>query len=181
MKLGRDEFERLALEQIDLLYRVARRLTRNQDQAADLVQETFLRALRGRDTFDFQEHGIRPWLVRIMQNLHFSRSDREKRQPVSLENAPLEAAGKEGSRETSAPSPVGWDGMDERLVRALHDLPGDYQSVLLLWAVEEFSYKEIAESLEIPIGTVMSRLYRARQRLGEALHDFAVDEGVIRE
>jgi RNA polymerase sigma-70 factor (ECF subfamily) len=181
MKLPRDQFEKLAIEQLDLLYRVARRLTHSADQAGDLVQDTFLRAIRAYQSFDLQEHGIRPWLVRIMQNLHFSRSTREKRQPVSMENGPLESARQGGAPDAAAFQPSGWDGMDERLVRALKELPEDYRTVLVLWAVEEFSYKEIAESLDIPMGTVMSRLYRARQRLGELLHDFAVQEGVIRE
>jgi RNA polymerase sigma-70 factor (ECF subfamily) len=181
MKLSRDEFERLALEQVDVLYRVARRLTSHADQVADLVQETYLRALRAANTFDMQEHGIRPWLVRILQNVHFSRAVRDKRQPTSIETAPLES-GRQDSRSDPYPAgSAGWDGMDERLVRALNDLPVEYRVVLLLWSVEEFSYKEIAESLEIPIGTVMSRLYRARQQLGEKLHGFAIEEGVIRE
>ncbi len=180
MKLPRDQFEKLALEQLDVLYRVARRLTRSADQAADLVQETFLRALKAHNTFDLQEHGIRPWLVRIMHNLHFSRSDREKKQPVSIDSAPLEAAS--ASRdERFAFKPAGFEGMDERLVKALTQLPEEYQVVLLLWAVEEFSYKDIADSLDVPMGTVMSRLHRARQKLTQVLHDFAIEEGVIRE
>lgn len=177
MKLERDQFEQLALEQLDLLYRVARRLTHNNDQAADLVQETFLRALNAYQTFDLQANGIRPWLVRVMQNLHFSRSGREKRQPVAMENEPLELAG--GVSEGFVAS--GWEGMDQRLVHALQALPQDYQVVLVLWAVEDFSYKEIAESLEIPIGTVMSRLHRARRLLGTSLRGFALEEGMIRE
>lgn len=180
MKLPRDQFEKLALEQLDVLYRVARRLTRSADQAADLVQETFLRALRAHNTFDLQEHGIRPWLVRIMHNLHFSRSDREKKQPVSIDTEPLDAASNSGD-ERFAFKPAGFEGMDERLVKALNQLPEEYQEVLLLWAVEEFSYKDIADSLDVPIGTVMSRLHRARQKLTQVLHDFAVEEGVIRE
>jgi len=180
MKLPREHFERLALEQLDLLYRVARRLTRKSDQASDLVQETYLRAIKSYQTFDLQEHGIRPWLVRIMHNLHFSRSDREKKQPVSMEGAPLEAL--------SPPAPIdhfasgqGFEGMDERLVKALKQLPEEYQTVLLLWAVEDFSYKDIADAVDVPIGTVMSRLHRARQKLTQTLHDLAVEEGVIRE
>jgi RNA polymerase sigma-70 factor (ECF subfamily) len=181
MKLPREQFEALALEQLDLLYRVARRLTRDGNEAGDLVQDTFLRALKAYQTFDLQEHGIRPWLLRIMQNLHFSRATREKRQPVSTETAALESGRREGTADPYAFQPAGWDGMDERLARALQELPSDYQTVMLLWAVEDLSYKEIAESMDIPIGTVMSRLYRARQRLGELLHDFAVEERVIRE
>lgn len=180
MKLPRDQFEKLAVEQLDLLYRVARRLTRHPDRASDLVQETFVRALKAHHTFDLQEHGIRPWLVRIMHNLHFTRLDREKRQPIAMESGPLEAAQQPGPSGT-IPFDAGREGMDERMVKALDQLPEDYQTVLLLWAVEEFSYKDIAESMDIPIGTVMSRLHRARQKLSGLLHDFAVQEGVIRE
>jgi len=181
MKLPREQFEALVLEQLDLLYRVARRLTRDGNEAGDLVQDTFLRALKAYQTFDLQDHGIRPWLLRIMQNLHFSRATREKRQPASTESAALESGTREGTADPYAFQPAGWDGMDERLSRALQELPSDYQTVMLLWAVEDFSYKEIAESMEIPIGTVMSRLHRARQRLAEMLRDFAVEERVIRE
>lgn len=181
MKLPRDQFEKLALEQLDMLYRVARRLTRRDDQAADLVQETFLRALRAYQTFDLQEHGIRPWLVRIMHNLHFSRVDREKKQPVAMDSAPLEAASPPAPAERFAFGANGFEGMDERLVKALNQVPEEYQVVLLLWAVEEFSYKDIADSLDVPIGTVMSRLHRARQKLSQLLRDYAIEEGVIRE
>jgi len=65
MKLPREQFEKLALEQLDMLYRVAKRLTRDGERAEDLVQETYLRALRAGDSFDLQEYGIRPWLIRI--------------------------------------------------------------------------------------------------------------------
>src|SRR5688572_12181250 len=83
------QFEKLALEQMDTLYRVARRLTRDAQRAEDLVQETYLRAFRAKGTFELKEYGIRPWLLRIMQNLHFSRSGRERRQPVTMEDGSL--------------------------------------------------------------------------------------------
>src|SRR6476620_3409823 len=86
------EFEKLALDQLDTLYRVARRLTRDGERANDLVQETYLRAFRAKDSFQLKEYGIRPWLLRIMQNLHFSRSGRERRQPIAMEDGGLEAA-----------------------------------------------------------------------------------------
>jgi RNA polymerase sigma-70 factor (ECF subfamily) len=182
MKLVRDEFERLALEHIDMLYRVARRLTRDQTRAEDLVQETYLRALRAGDDFELQEYGIRPWLVRIMHNLHYSRAERERRQPVTMEDAHLEAAGGGGGEERSASFEAGsLEGMDERLVKALHELPEEYQTVMLLWAVDEMSYKEIAHACHVPIGTVMSRLHRARQKLSDKLQEFARKEGIIRE
>lgn len=180
MKLVRDEFDRLALEHLDMLYRVARRLTHQPAAAEDLVQETYLRAFRARDDFQLQEFGIRPWLVRIMHNLHFSRSQREKRQPVAMEDSQLDAAG----FGESAPLPSGlasFEGMDQRLVHAIQELSVEYQTVLMLWAVEEFSYKEIADAVGVPIGTVMSRLHRARGRLSERLQDLARESGIIRE
>ena len=102
-----------------MLYRVARRLTREPSAAEDLVQETYVRALRGRDSFDLKSHGIRPWLVRIMHNLYVSRGERENRQPAALDQEQLEAAA------TSGADAVPWDlasvdGMDEHLVRAMN-------------------------------------------------------------
>src|SRR5580700_1906676 len=99
MTLDSNEFERLALEQSDMLYRIALRLTRDSERAQDLVQETYLRAIRGRKGFQLESFGIRPWLVRILQNLHFSRGARESREPAMLEDAQLELA----SSSDSAP------------------------------------------------------------------------------
>jgi RNA polymerase sigma-70 factor (ECF subfamily) len=180
MKLSPAEFEKLALEQIDMLYRIARRLTRDPGRAEDLVQETYLRALRGRDKFDLQQYGIRPWLLRIMHNQHVTRAERESRQPAAMEEEHLD-------KTSPAPidslplDPTSFEGMDEHLVKAIHQLPAEYQTVLILWAVDELSYKEIADALGVPIGTIMSRLHRARQKLSEQLRDYAVKEGIIRE
>ena len=181
MKLVRDEFEKLALEHIDMLYRIARRLTRDASRAEDLVQETYLRALRAGDDFDLQAYGIRPWLVRIMHNLHFSRAERERRQPVAVEDVHLESAGGAGAADSGPFAPGSFEGMDERLVHALNELPQEYQTVMLMWAVDELSYKEIAHACDVPIGTVMSRLHRARQKLSDKLQEFAKKEGIIRE
>jgi RNA polymerase sigma-70 factor, ECF subfamily len=181
MKLSQSDFERLAIEQMDMVYRVARRLSRDPTRAEDLVQETYLRALRSREGFDLQQFGIRPWLLRILYNLHLSRAQRDGRQPLAMDDEHLEMADAAHSASVLPIDPKSFDGMDEQLVRAIEDLPGEYQAVLLLWAIEEFSYKEIAESLAIPMGTVMSRLHRARQRLSEQLHDYAVEERIIRE
>ena len=176
-----DNFEKLALDQMDTLFRVARRLTRDGERANDLVQETYLRAFRAKASFQLKEYGIRPWLLRIMQNLHFSRSGRERRQPIAMEDGGLEAADLDALPETAGvPMPLDIEAMDEQLVRALEGLAVDYQIVLLMWAVDGLTYKEIAHTLDIPIGTVMSRLHRARQKLSEQLREYAVSEGVIR-
>jgi RNA polymerase sigma-70 factor (ECF subfamily) len=210
MKPTAEQFEKLALAELDTLYRVANRLTRNPERAGDLVQETYLRAFRSRDGFDLQEHGMRPWLLRILRNLHLSRAEREKRQPVAVDGealdslnaaGPVDNVGRTDGGNGSGRGPdaaaealdaaletgtTPWlglnpDHLDERLKRALENLQEEYQLVLLLWAVEELSYKEIAEVLDVPIGTVMSRLHRARQKLAAQLKEYAMEEGVIRE
>lgn len=170
------------MEHLDTLYRIARRLTRDPARAEDLVQETYLRALRARDTFHLEPFGMRPWLLRIMHNQHYSHAERERRQPMALDGEHLETASQ--SEHAHAPLPLSFasfDGMDERLVRALDALPVEYQVVLMLWAVDGLSYKEIAQAVGIPIGTVMSRLHRARQRLSDQLKTYARSEGIIRE
>lgn len=170
------------MEHLDLLYRVARRMTRDDGTAEDLVQETVLRALRSYQSFDLKEFGIRPWLLRILHNLHATRYQREKRQPMAMDDAKLESAAHSMDGQSGAHTGINlWDGMDEQLARAVTSLPEEYQSVMLLWAVEELSYKEIAESLDVPLGTVMSRLFRARKKLSEQLHDFAVEQGILHE
>jgi RNA polymerase sigma-70 factor (ECF subfamily) len=180
MTLPREQFETLALEQIDTLHRMARRLTRDGNKADDLVQDTYARALRSRDSFELAEYGIKPWLLRIMYNLNLNRAERDKRQPAAVEDEALERGGKLDG--TALPiDPNSFQAMDEHLVQALDSLPEDYRTVMLLWAVEELTYQEIADTLEIPIGTVMSRLYRARQRLAAQLKEYAASEGIIRE
>ncbi|MGA2230758.1 MAG: sigma-70 family RNA polymerase sigma factor [Tepidisphaeraceae bacterium] len=175
MRLSRDEFQRLAMEQLDTLHRVARRLTGDAGSAEDLVQETFVRALRASGSFDLQQFGIRPWLVRIMHNLHSSRAGRESRAPRAMDTERLDASSGKNDGTLPPINPASFDAMDEKLVGALESLPSEYQSVLLLWAVEEFSYKEIAEAMDIPIGTVMSRLHRSRQKLSDLLGGAAPD------
>src|ERR1700683_4111841 len=181
--LPRQQFETLALEQIDTLYRVARRLTGNPERAGDLVQETYLRALRGAGDFRLEQFGIRPWLLRIMHNLHATRGQREGRQPRAMDEQHLAAQSPE-----APPSPPGdgdaaalFDSMDEHLVAALEKLPMEYQQVMLLWAVEDLSYREIAAALDVPVGTVRSVLYRARQSLASNLREYAQQQRLIRE
>src|SRR5690242_943874 len=101
MSVPRDEFVRLAMNEIDALDRVARSLTRSAADADDLVQDTYLRALRSHEQFKLHEFGIRPWLLRILHNTHINRQKRERRAPVGMEPEMLEAA-----PTTSAPTPI---------------------------------------------------------------------------
>ena len=182
MPLPPAEFEKLLLGEVDALYRLARRLTRHADRAEDLVQETVARALRGRDSFQQQGYGIKPWLLRIMYHLHLNRAGREKRQPVATEDAALEAHGVAAAGPgATLPIPSSdFQAMDEQLVQALDALPAEGRAVMLLWAVEGLSYKEIAAALGVPIGTVMSRLHRARRRLADELRPYAEANRLVR-
>ena len=135
----------------------------------------------GAEGFNLEEFGIRPWLLRIMQNLHISRAEREGRQPRTIDDQQLASVSQEALPADLTGTQALYDSMDEQLVAALDELPDEYQQVMLLWAVEELSYKEIAVVLDVPIGTVMSRLHRARQRLSDQLRGYAQKQGLIRE
>ena len=179
MKLPRDEFERLVLEQLDTLYRIALRLTRNPHRAHDLVQEACYRAIRSSETFDMPPAGMRPWLVRILRNTFLTGIQHESRQPEAASDQSLDLLSL-GRNENPLLKLELSEQMDQELVRAMDGLPEEYRTVLVLWALEDFSYQEIADSLQIPMGTVMSRLHRARGRLARQLRAYALREGIIK-
>jgi RNA polymerase sigma-70 factor, ECF subfamily len=172
MTLAEPDFAALAVEQFDALYGLARRLSGDPTRAEDLVQETYLRALKARKSFQLEEYGIRPWLMRILHNLYVTRSTRESRQPVALEEEALKRVPGE-SWSGFNPRALAADDMDEELVWAIESLPESYRAVLLLWAVEEKSYAQIASVLSLPIGTVMSRLHRARKHIVEQVQQYS--------
>ena len=168
MTISADDFSSLALAELDAVDRVARSLTRDSAEADDLVQETYLRALKAREQFHLKEFGIRPWLLRILHNTHVNRVKRERKRPMPLESEVLESAAA-SSPPPALPSTAPGTIDDEELSRAMAQLSPDLRTVLMLWAVDELSYKEIAEVLDVPIGTVMSRMHRARQRIYELM------------
>ncbi len=173
-------FERLALPQMDAVYRLARRLSGNQTGADDLVQETFIRAYRAFESFELREYGIKPWLLRILYNVFYTAQDRHRREPTLMEDVDLLHAGEEWAEEQDdgRVESIDWDRYDQELKAAVAALQPDYRAVLLLWAVEELSYREIAHVCGCPVGTVMSRLYRARQILGRELAEYARERNV---
>lgn len=168
---SRKSFEELAVPHLDAMYRVARRLTRSEHEAEDLVQETFLKAQRAFGTFRMRQFGIRPWLLRILHNTYFNRLARERRAPRPAEQQALEQVA--GPPAQDSPPQLDYENLDAEVKRAMDGLQPEYCSVLLLWATMELSYQEIADILQIPIGTVMSRLHRARQALLKSLRDYA--------
>jgi RNA polymerase sigma-70 factor (ECF subfamily) len=178
------DFEAAVAENIDALYRGALRMTRKPDEAEDLVQETFLRAHRFRHQFQ-PGTNFKAWLFKIQTNLFRSRYRKAWNAPQSLDDTedfylyqhlgPDQATG-----EDPAEAVLDRIGVEE-VRNAIEELPPAYRAAVLLTDVEGFSYKETAEILDIPIGTVMSRLHRGRQRLQKALYDYARDSGLVSE
>jgi RNA polymerase sigma factor (sigma-70 family) len=160
-------FEELALPLFDALYNFARWLAHDSNDAEDLVQETYLKALRSFASFQSGTN-FRAWMFRILRNtLLSSRSKLERRMTVAMDS---EEDGPELAADTETPETILMNRFNSRMMqRAIDDLPVHYREALLLCEVEEMSYQEIAEILMIPIGTVMSRLARARKAVRESL------------
>jgi RNA polymerase sigma-70 factor, ECF subfamily len=160
-------FEELAMPLFDSLYNFARWLVSNSNDAEDLVQETYLKALRGFASFQ-RGTNFRAWMFRILKNTFLSSlSTLERRMTDALVS---EDDGPELAVETETPETILMNRSNSKLVQtAIDDLPLYYREPLLLCEVEEMSYQEIADILSIPIGTVMSRLARARKAVRESL------------
>ena len=182
----RAEFERQALVHTDALYGAAYRLTRNARDAEDLVQDSLLRAYRFWDSFE-QDSNCKAWLLRIVTNTFINEYQRKKRSREVLDAASAEQDATDGvlvhaeAADRQSPGRT----MVERSVsddvqRALEALPEDFRTAVVLCDVQGLSYKEIADIMETPVGTVMSRLFRGRKLLAAALRDFAVHEGYVK-
>ena len=167
---GEQSFEALAVPQLETLYRIARRLTRDQHEAEDLVQETYLKACQAFSRFEVREFGIKPWLLKILHNTFLNRQARRKRAPRATDQQTLDQA---ASAEYVSPPELDYENLDEEVKQAIDDLHPEFRSVLVLWATMELSYQEIADVLGVPIGTVMSRLHRARMHLARSLAEYA--------
>ncbi len=181
--MERKEFEDRSLEHLDAVYRMAMQLARHPDEAADLVQETYLRGLRVADRYEERGGGIRPWLFKILHNVFYTRVTQNRRRPIGIEGMSMVPS--DGPAPDEPPpawdlESLDWEHVDERLKTAIGELRPEYRSVLLLWGVEGMRYREIAESQGIPIGTVMSRLHRARNILAKQLSGLAEETGLFR-
>jgi RNA polymerase sigma-70 factor (ECF subfamily) len=172
---GEKSFEELAVPHLETLFRVAVRLTRNDHEAEDLVQETYLKACKAFGRFEMREFGIRPWLLRILHNTFLNRVTREKRAPRATDQQTLEQVHGDETSDTAffGPPALDYEHLDAEVKTAMDRLAPEFRMVLSLWATLEFSYQEIADILNVPIGTVMSRLHRARQQLLRDLDDYA--------
>jgi RNA polymerase sigma-70 factor, ECF subfamily len=178
-------FEAEALPLLSGMYSAALRLTRNASDAEDLLQETFLRAYRG--FHQFQEGtNLKAWLYRILMNTFINSYRKKQREPRTISDDEVEDwylysrmadEGLEPSAETSVIESL----PDEDVQEALQSLPEQFRVAVLLADVEGFSYKEIAEITDVPIGTVMSRLHRGRKALEKRLWDVVRERGLVRD
>ena len=180
------EFEVLLVPVLDSAYRTALRLTGNASDAEDLVQDASFLALRGFGSFRSGSN-FKAWFFRIVFNRFYSgyRSRRRRGVAVELGEVPevavSEAATRLGLVQEPDPATALLSRLDvDQVTQALDALPDDYRSVATLYFTQEFSYQEIAEVLDIPVGTVRSRLHRARRALQVDLLEVAQERGIVR-
>ncbi|SRR5579875_234636 len=182
-----EDFEAGVLANLDSLYRTALRMTNNREEAEDLVQETLLKAFRFSDRYK-RGTNLRAWLFRILNTTAINRYRRLATHPTPaalpegedfyLYNRIRDLAGQEMNE--GADEAVLSRYLDEDVYKALSDLPPNFRMAIILADIEGLSYKEIAEALQIPIGTVMSRISRARRLLQRSLWQYALEKGYVR-
>jgi len=174
------QFENLVLEHLDMLYAVALRLTRNAVDAQDLAQNTVVKALRFHDRFKDGTY-IKAWLLTILRNTFINEYRRNVRRPDFVQ-----LTGAEAAPELGVPFETAVDDsshllelLDDRVRGAVESLPEAFRRAVIMADLEDKSYKEIAEAVGCPLGTVMSRLYRGRKMLREQLYDYARDRHLV--
>ncbi|MBI3830605.1 MAG: sigma-70 family RNA polymerase sigma factor [Planctomycetes bacterium] len=182
----RAAFEAVAMPLADILYASAYRMLGNSAKAEDLVQETYIRAWKNFDRFETGTN-FKAWIFKIM--IFVNRNDR--RNPRSRDINVDFSAYEHPVAAAPEPDPVAagrvnWEALYGELVedefkRALEHLDEDQRTVLMMVTLGELSYQEVSDTLGVPIGTVMSRLFRARKRLQEELHDYAKERGLLRK
>lgn len=180
--MKKTEFEELALPHIDSLYNFALKLTGNAHEAEDLVQETYLRAYKffhkyKKDTY------IKAWLFSILRNTFINVYRKKKREPEKVDFHRVEQFIEQiidrNLLKDNASSDLLENILDDEVKSALDNLPEEFKTVILLSDVDGFSYKEIADIINCPIGTVMSRLYRGRKMLYKNLAEYAKEKGYL--
>jgi RNA polymerase sigma-70 factor, ECF subfamily len=183
-----EDFEAGVLAQLDSLYRTALRMTNNPQEAEDLVQETMLKAFRFADSYQ-RGTNLRAWLFRILNTSAINRYRKQASHPMTtslpegeefyLYNRIRDLSGQELTM--GAEEEVLSKYLDEDVYKALSDLPLNFRMPIILADIEGLSYKEIAEALQIPIGTVMSRISRGRRQLQRSLWEYAKERGYVKE
>src|SRR5881392_2529247 len=176
----RASFEREALVHLDSLYRVALRLTGNPAEADDLVQETMLKAYRAWHQFE-RGTNAKGWLLTILRHAFINEYRRRTRHPETVDIDAIEPFSVFKELQDEDPQGTFFDRIvDDEVLRAIDLLPEQFRETVVLSDVEGMSYEEIARILEVPVGTVKSRLFRARRLLQQKLYDYAVGMGYIK-
>ena len=185
---SRDTFAEQATQYAPQLFSTALRMTRNRADAEDLVQETYLKGWRAFERFE-EGTNLRAWLFRIMTNTYINKYNAAQRRPTETELDDVEELylyRRLGTIDQSRMNASAEDQMmelftDDEVKNAIEELPETFRMPVLLSDVDGFSYKEIAEMLEIPIGTVMSRLHRGRKAMQKRLYEYARERGLVDE
>ena len=183
-KTARSEFEALTLEHMDALYGAALRLTRSPKDAEDLVQDTYLKAFRFFDSFE-KGTNIKAWLFKIQTNTFINRYRRKVKEREVAETPAEDVVldrfvSSENVRALQDPEGDFFGKLlSDEVIEALDQVPVDFRMVVILADIQGFSYKEIAEIVGCPVGTVMSRLFRGRRILQKHLYEYAIAEGII--
>ena len=179
-ELQPDSFEELAMPLFDQLYNFAHWLTQNRDEAEDLVQETYVKALKGFSSFQLGTN-FRAWIYRILRNTFLTSRKGLKVTMTVAFDFDEEEEGPEPAIESDTPETLLLArSSHELLQKAIDELPVHFREILLLCEVEEMSYQEISDTLAVPIGTVMSRLWRARKTLRNQLRPPLQQEAGLR-
>ena len=182
----RQRFQSDALPMLDSLYAGALRMTRNPADAEDLVQETMLRAYRAFDRFEAGTN-LKAWLFRILTNAYINTYRKKQREPKKVSTDEIEdfdlfreLKNHDPAFTTSAETVVLDSLVDTDIIEALDELPEQFRLAVVLSDLEDFSYAEMAEIMDVPLGTVMSRLHRGRKALQQRLWELARDRGIIK-
>ncbi len=177
------EFLEEAIPHMDILFSFARRLAGNTDDANDLVQDTYLKAFRFWDKYE-KGTNIRAWLFRIMKNSYINRYRKETKEPEKLDFNEIQEYYTRVRDDSANDEDLGkkiFRGLfDDDVLEALDSLPHDFKTVVILCDIEGYTYEEIAEFVDIPIGTVRSRLHRGRKLLQVKLFEYAKQKGYIK-
>jgi RNA polymerase sigma-70 factor (ECF subfamily) len=178
------DFETQTMPYSDLLFGAALRMTRDEARAEDLVQETYLRAYRFWHRYE-QGTNLKAWLLRIQTNEFINRYRKQKREKAVFDVHNYDTAIETYSDEDTASLPPEvrtkflTELMGDEVIAALDKLPMDFRMVVMLVDINDLSYKEVAEVLDCPVGTVMSRLHRARKLMRSSLFEYAIDRGIF--
>lgn len=184
-KNKRKAFETEALPHMDALYRTALRMTKNEGDAEDLVQEAFVKAYRFWDKFELGSN-CRAWLFKIMTNIFINDYRSKSRSPMAInvddiDDNFLYGQLAVGGKEQNPEKDLFYKIFDDDVKKAIEELPDDFRLVVVLSFLEGFSYQEIADITDLQLGTVKSRLHRGRKLLQKELYEYAIKNGYVKD